>query len=186
MKNILEHFFWCYLYKGLFIPTAQRDWSSIKLSATKDFRPQITLTIYSTNLGDKALSHYLDIQSLARLVRTKRGTRGLRAIAQECHTSASIISRIEREQIPDISSFLSLCYWLQVSPARFFKSSEVGNLDGQPIEGELSLSKADELALRVRADSRLEPATANVLAVLIQAAYTISTENSNWSYMLIR
>ena len=52
-----------------------------------------------------AVSYYLDIQSLASLVRSKRGARGLRAIAQECRTSASTISRVEREQVPDISSF---------------------------------------------------------------------------------
>ncbi|MEO0519132.1 MAG: XRE family transcriptional regulator [Cyanobacteria bacterium P01_A01_bin.116] len=120
-----------------------------------------------------ALSYYLDIQSLASLVRSKRGARGLRATAQECGTSASTLSRVEREQVPDISSFLLLCDWLEISPARLFKDSAMEEQQG---EGELPLSKADELALRVRADSRLEPATANVLAVLIKAAYKISSE----------
>ena len=123
-----------------------------------------------------AVSYYLDIQSLASLVRSKRGARGLRAIAQECRTSASTISRVEREQVPDISSFLRLCDWLEISPARFFKDSAMEEQQG---EDELSLNKADELALRVRADSRLEPATANVLATLIKAAYRISAETSN-------
>ena len=119
------------------------------------------------------MGYYLDIQSLARLVRSKRGTQGLRAVAEECHISTSTISRVEREQVPDISSFLLLCDWLEISPARLFKDSAMEEQQGG---GELSLNKADELALRVRADSRLEPATANVLAVLIKAAYKISSE----------
>ena len=122
------------------------------------------------------MSYYLDIQSLASLVRTKRGTKGLRAVAEECHISTSTISRVEREQVPDISSFLLLCDWLEISPARLVKDSAMEEQQG---EGELPLSKADELALRVRADSRLEPATANVLAVLIKAAYKISSEISD-------
>ena len=123
-----------------------------------------------------AVSYYLDIQALASLVRSKRGARGLRVIAQECRTSASTISRVEREQVPDISSFLLLCDWLEISPARLFKDSAMEEQQG---EGELPMSKADELALRVRANSRLEPATANILAVLIKAAYKISSEVSD-------
>ena len=118
------------------------------------------------------MSHYLDIRLLAGLVRSKRGTKGLRATAQECRTSASTISRVEeREQVPDINSFLALCDWLEVAPARLFKDGEQ-----QVPHDELPLSKAEELALFVRADSRLSPATANVLATLIKAAYRISAE----------
>ena len=79
-----------------------------------------------------AVSYYLDIQSLASLVRSKQGiVRGLRAIAQECRTSASTISRVEREQVPDISSFLRLCDWLEISPARFFKDSAMEEQQGE-------------------------------------------------------
>ena len=120
------------------------------------------------------MSYYLDIQLLAGLVRSKRGSRGLRAIAQECNTSASTISRVEREQVPDINSFLALCNWLEVAPARLFKDSEQ-----QLPNDEQPLGKAEELALRVRSDSRLSPATANVLATLIKAAYRISAETNN-------
>ena len=130
----------------------------------------------------KTLSYYLDIQSLARLTRNKRGNRGVRVIAQECCISASTLSRVEREQVPDISSFLALCNWIQVSPARLFKNSgdqQQGEQSPDDEFDELTLSKAEALALRVRADSRLDPATANVLAVLIKAAYKISAETSD-------
>ncbi|MEL6940125.1 MAG: XRE family transcriptional regulator [Cyanobacteria bacterium J06598_1] len=120
------------------------------------------------------MGYSLDIQMLAGLVRSKRGHRGLRVAAQECNTSASTISRVEREQVPDINSFLALCNWLEVAPARLFKDSE-----HQLPNDELPLSKAEELALRVRSDSRLSPATANVLATLIKAAYRISAETNN-------
>jgi len=131
---------------------------------------------------NKTLSYYLDIQSLARLARNKRGNKGLRAIAQECCISASTLSRVEREQVPDISSFIALCDWLELSPARLFKHSadqQQGERSPDDEFDELTLSKADALALRVRADSRLDPATANVLAVLIKAAYKISAEISD-------
>ena len=120
------------------------------------------------------MSYYLDIRLLAGLVRSKRGTKGLRAVARECRTSASTISRVEREQVPDINSFLALCNWLEVSPERLFKDS-----DQQLPNDELPLSKAEELALFVMADSRLSPATANVLATLIKAAYAVSAATSN-------
>lgn len=128
---------------------------------------------------NKTLSYYLDIQSLARLTRNKRGNNGLRATAQECCISASTLSRVEREQVPDISSFLALCDWLEVSPARLFKNSVDQQQGERSPDDELTLSKADTLALRVRADSRLDPATANVLATLIKAAYKISEEISD-------
>ena len=127
---------------------------------------------------NKTLSYYLDIQSLARLTRNKRGNKGLRAIAQECCISASTLSRVEREQVPDISSFIALCDWLELSPARLFKNSVDQQQKERSPDDELILSKTDALALRVRADSRLDPATANVLAVLIKAAYKISAESS--------
>ncbi len=128
---------------------------------------------------NKTLSYYLDIQSLARLTRNKRGNKGLRAIAQGCSISASTLSRVEREQVPDISSFIALCDWLELSPARLFKNSADQQQGERSPDDELTLSKADTLALRVRADSRLDPATANVLAVLIKAAYKISAEISD-------
>ena len=117
------------------------------------------------------MGYSLDIQMLAGLVRSKCGNRGLRVVAQECNTSASTISRVEREQVPDINSFLALCDRLEVAPERLFKDSEQ-----QPPNNELPLTKAEELTLYVRADSRLSPATANVLATLIKAAYRISAE----------
>lgn len=76
-----------------------------------------------------------------------------------------------REQVPDINSFLALCNWLEVKPARLFKDGEQ-----QLPNNKLPLTKAEELALFVRADSRLSPATANVLVTLIKAAYRISAE----------
>ena len=103
----------------------------------------------------------------------------MRATAQECCTSASTLSRVEREQVPDISSFIALCDWLEVSPARLFKNTADQQQGERSPDDELTLSKADELALRVRADSGLDPATANVLAILIKAAYKISAEISD-------
>ncbi|MEO0377656.1 MAG: hypothetical protein AAF329_24250 [Cyanobacteria bacterium P01_A01_bin.17] len=81
--------------------------------------------------------------------------------------------------MPDISTFLVLCDWLEVSPATLFKHSASKQQSNSPsLDYEPATSKVEQLALLVKADSRLSPATANVLSALINAAYAISAENS--------
>lgn len=48
---------------------------------------------------------------------------GLRAVAEQVSVSASTLSRIENNELPDIETFGKLCGWLQISPAYFFGQS---------------------------------------------------------------
>ena len=57
------------------------------------------------------------LQNLGTLVREKRGSRGLRAVAAEIGTSAPTLSRIESGKMPDLNTFGLLCRWLRLDPA---------------------------------------------------------------------
>ncbi|MEH1802141.1 MAG: helix-turn-helix transcriptional regulator [Nostoc sp.] len=107
---------------------------------------------------------YLDLETLASLVRKKRGSKGLREAATEIaelgSASPSTLSRVENGKMPDMETFLALCNWLQVPPAEFFKNTE-----------EVQLSTPDAIAIQLQADNNLDPAIANALASLIKAAY---------------
>ncbi len=65
-----------------------------------------------------------DTAQLATLLKSKRGKRTLRAVADEIGSvSKSSIARIERGYYPiDIETFLHLCDWLDVAPHTFFPS----------------------------------------------------------------
>ncbi|MBN3948406.1 MAG: helix-turn-helix transcriptional regulator [Nostoc sp. NMS7] len=107
------------------------------------------------------MKYHLELERLSRLIRQKRGTNGLREVANETGISQSTLSRVERGQTPDLSSFIALCNWLDVSPSTFFGSDEISN----------SLSVPDAIALQLQSDKNLDLAVANALAVLVKAAY---------------
>jgi transcriptional regulator with XRE-family HTH domain len=69
------------------------------------------------------MSNYLDMETLANLVRNKRLTRGLRETSKEIGSvSPSTISRVENGQAPDMEKFLALCDWLEIPPASLIKN----------------------------------------------------------------
>ena len=104
----------------------------------------------------------LHIDRLATMVRTKRANRGLRETALEIgNVSPSTLSRVENLRMPDMETFLLLCDWLHVAPAEFF--SEDASVPGK--------TSAESIEIHLRADKNLDPATANVLATIVRAAY---------------
>ncbi len=111
------------------------------------------------------MGNSLDIKKLATMVRTKRAHRGLREAAVEAGgISPSTLSRVENGKAPDMDTFLLLCDWLKVPPNEFFSN-----------EAEAKLPQAADtpeiIAIHLRADKTLDPATANALATLVKAAY---------------
>ncbi len=111
------------------------------------------------------MGNYLDTERLATMVRTKRAARGLREAALEAgDISPSTLSRVENGKPPDMETFLLLCDWLRVPPSEFF-----GNTAGEKRHGAEDASEA--MAIHLRADKTLDPATANALAALVKAAY---------------
>lgn len=111
------------------------------------------------------MRHHLDVELLANLLRNKRSGRGLRGIAREIgNVSPSTLSRVENGKMPDMETFLSLCDWLEVPPETLIR-------DGASQEVAPDVVPPETLAIQLRADKDLDPATANALAALVQAAY---------------
>ncbi len=94
------------------------------------------------------MRNYLDIEKLASLVRSKRGTCGLRETAKEIgNVSPSTISRVENGNTPDIDTFLALCDWLEVPPTELIKNTE---------EKE-DLDTPEAIAIQIQGDKNLDP-----------------------------
>lgn len=61
----------------------------------------------------------LPIGELGRLLRAKRGNRGVRAAATEADVSTATYSRVENGNMPDLETFAKLCRWLERDPREF-------------------------------------------------------------------
>jgi transcriptional regulator with XRE-family HTH domain len=105
----------------------------------------------------------IDIRQLAKMIRAKRGTRGLRVIANEIgDVSASTLSRIEQGKVPDLDTFIKLCKWLNISADHFTQETEHTNI---------AESTPQIIAAHLRADRTLDPQTAEALVTMIEMAY---------------
>jgi DNA-binding Xre family transcriptional regulator len=112
------------------------------------------------------MASYIDFARLAKLVRAKRGDRGLREVAAEIgDISPSTLSRIEGERVNDVASstLLRICDWLDVAPSEIIK--DVG--DSPPPDIDLPSS----VDLQLRADKELDPTMAKMLSEMFKAAY---------------
>jgi transcriptional regulator with XRE-family HTH domain len=111
------------------------------------------------------MRYQLDAEALATLVRTKRAGRGLREVADEIgDVSPSTLSRVENEKAPDMTTFLRICDWLQVPPAQLLRDQEIPAATA-------TADTSERIALLLRSDNQLDPATANALAAIIKATY---------------
>lgn len=118
------------------------------------------------------MANKLDINKLANLVRSKRGSNGLRDTASEIgNVSPSTISRVENGKTPDIETFLALCDWLEIPPAALIKNTKSPK----------SLDTPEKISIMLRSDPNLDSAIANVLATLIKAAYKDLSEKKSKS-----
>lgn len=118
------------------------------------------------------MGRFLDTHHLAALVKTKRGNRSLRDVAQELEdVSPSTLSRIEKERMADIETFLRICDWLRVAPQEVIK-----NTDGVYVQ-EMTTVERIEIVLRI--DSSLSANAADALIVLLKVAYDNRSENAH-------
>ena len=104
--------------------------------------------------------HSIDITALSKMIKSKRGDRGLREVAKEIGgVSVSTLSRVENGNLPDIDTYVQLCNWLEVS-IDFFTTG---------------LKKADSkkqiVVANLRADKTLPREIAEALIKMVNLAY---------------
>lgn len=105
----------------------------------------------------------IDIRELAKMIKGKRGRRGLREVAKEIgEVSASTLSRVEQGKIPDLDTFIKLCKWLEVSADYFTKDKEYKDVKE---------NTPQVVTAHLRADRTLDPQTAEALVTMIEMAY---------------
>ncbi len=108
----------------------------------------------------------VNIHELATLVKSKRGKRGLREVAQQIteefgEVSASTLSRVEQGKVPDLDVYMRLCRWLGASPGQFATKASEG----------MEMSTPEKIEAHLRADRELEPQQAEALAQMMRLAY---------------
>lgn len=106
------------------------------------------------------MSSQLDTEKLATILKKKRGSLGLRGLAEEIgEVSASTLSRIEQGKLPDVETFLKICDWLEVSP-EFFSKNKKGDY-----------TETDKIVAHLRADKNLSDETSEAIIHMIKLAY---------------
>ena len=100
---------------------------------------------------------------IGTLVREKRGTRGVRGVAQEIGVSTATLSRVENGQQPDLNTFQKLCQWLEIDPAEFLDAGSTRLADST------SAAVATATA-HLRAKREISPELARALGEMILRA----------------
>jgi transcriptional regulator with XRE-family HTH domain len=109
---------------------------------------------------------YFDRRWFAACLRTRRGERGLReAAGQIGGVSAATLSRLEREETPDMATFLRLCDWLKMPVSEFLRESAE------------QASMIDRIAQALRADGVLQRDVITAFITMIRAVQTPLQEN---------
>lgn len=111
----------------------------------------------------------INIEKFAQLVKNKRGKTNLRDIANEIgNVSISTLSRIEQGKIPDLSTFIKICEWLEVTPNEFALNTE-----------KKKRGHKEEIFFHLRADQSLSQDVSDALTKMIEIAYKNSEALTN-------
>jgi transcriptional regulator with XRE-family HTH domain len=102
----------------------------------------------------------IDVESLRRLVRDRRGTLSIRQAAADAGVSFSTLSRVEAGAQPDLATFLQLCAWLGEPPELFFRSNARRTSD-----------TIDQVTSHLIADPRLSPEAAERIVSVVRDLY---------------
>jgi transcriptional regulator with XRE-family HTH domain len=104
----------------------------------------------------------LNTELLAGMVKSKRGNKGLRAVAEEIGgVSFATLSRIEQGKVPDVDTFIKICKWLNVPTDTFI----ISNSKKKPV------STKEQVVAHLRADRELSRDMVNMLIKMIDMAY---------------
>ncbi len=108
------------------------------------------------------MSQSLNTQLLAGMLKSKRGDKGLRTIANEIGgISSATLSRLEQGKVPDVETFIKICKWLEV-PTDYFSDTTVNISTG---------SNHSKIIAHLRADRELGSDTIETIVKLINMAY---------------
>ena len=110
----------------------------------------------------------LSLTSLGTAVKEKRGSRGIREVADEIEISSATLSRIENGKVPDLKTFSKICQWLKMD------ASEILGCSITP--GPEKLVKEATVAVHLRADKDLDKETLSALTEMILRARTMIAE----------
>lgn len=99
----------------------------------------------------------LTLESLKQKLVEKRGTRGIREVADEIQVSPSTLSRVERGFLPDLETFAKICKWLNVDPGE--------------VLGIKPSDQRNSIAVHFKKDQEINDTTAQSLAEMIKHAY---------------
>lgn len=106
----------------------------------------------------------LNTELLSSMMKAKRGSQGLRAVAEEIGgISAATLSRVEQGNVPDVESFIRICNWLDVSTETFILMP-----DDKPRE---EATTKDVVVAHLRADRTLNKDAARTLIEVINHFY---------------
>ena len=118
---------------------------------------------------------HIHLDRLSAQLRTKRGKRGLREVAEEIgDISASTLSRIEQGNVPDVATFMRICNWLGVDSSEFVPDATAQKNKSSGRDKEVDVPHVIEAHLR--ADRVLPPATIDALSEMIRVAYKAAGE----------
>lgn len=101
----------------------------------------------------------ISIDELGRLMRTKRGIRGVRAAAADVDISSATFSRVENGHMPDLETFAKICKWVDRDPGEFLG-----------IEGSGGSAEPPAAQVHLRKKKTVSKETAESLGALILAA----------------
>lgn len=118
----------------------------------------------------------VDLNRLSAYLRTKRGNRGLREVADEIGgVSASTLSRIEQGNIPDLETYLRICKWLGVSADEFSKAA------APSAEKPVTKDLAEVIEAQLRAERKLSRSAINAISQVVRFAYQASASGEDKS-----
>lgn len=105
----------------------------------------------------------LTLSSMGSLLREKRGTRGIREVANDIGVSSATLSRVENGKQPDLETFTKICKWLEVDPRELLGCAKAATETGRLPEG-------DVVYAHLRAERNLSREAVNALAEMILRA----------------
>ena len=116
------------------------------------------------------MNSQLDMELFIAYLKARRGEMGLReAVQQIGEISPATLSRIENGRIPDMEVFLRLSDWIGVPAETFLKREE------EPVPHRKTV---EVIEAHLRADRNLDDATAEAIAKMVKAAYSLGLRQS--------